>query len=414
MDYLKNDICKFTPLFNIDYNVKKDIITTCLFKMENGYRDLSVYVNGLIRLYNYIQKKHKTFHLRVFVDKSIHDDKNIMNKILNLNKIELVLYSCPNFMINHNYHFGLFGTIIRFFPFFNFPNNDAKNVIISDIDSYTRLDELIELLNSQNKYLNDIHLIKRSRITKNFYIKNDIYYKDIINVYGIAVNFIGIKRINNEIIINFVNDVLNNKYNSLSMYKDASDDKKKEMKNFIYGVDEYFLNKILMNHIIDNKIPFANNIFYNISDGLYYSIFKENINSLFESDDKKKIINSLVNKILNKIKIKYNDSDELKDKYMKIDELIYKKHNNYAIKIFKLLYIIFLCAYKKDKYKFIFSSELYNILLQKKYFGVYEMDKIIYEFTKINDKNNKIYKFNKDDMNDLYKYVNDKNIKLID
>ena len=41
------------------------------------------------------------------------------------------------------------------------------------------------------------------------------------------------------------------------------------------------------------------------------------------------------------------------------------------------------------------------------------MDKIIYEFTKMNDKYNKMYKFNKEDMSDLYKYINDKNIKLI-
>ena len=37
----------------------------------------------MIRLYNYIQKKYKIFHLRVFIDKSIYDDKNIMDKILN-------------------------------------------------------------------------------------------------------------------------------------------------------------------------------------------------------------------------------------------------------------------------------------------------------------------------------------------
>ena len=32
------------------------------------------------------------------------------------------------------YHIDLFGTLVRYFPLFNFNNNDAKSVIVVDID----------------------------------------------------------------------------------------------------------------------------------------------------------------------------------------------------------------------------------------------------------------------------------------
>ena len=50
MIYLQNNLCKFTPLFDIDYNKKVNIFSTCFFKLENsGYKDFSKYLDALIK-----------------------------------------------------------------------------------------------------------------------------------------------------------------------------------------------------------------------------------------------------------------------------------------------------------------------------------------------------------------------------
>ena len=54
--YLKNSICNFTPLFDIDYTKKKNIISASFFKLKKGsYKDFSKYVDGLYNLYNFIK-----------------------------------------------------------------------------------------------------------------------------------------------------------------------------------------------------------------------------------------------------------------------------------------------------------------------------------------------------------------------
>ena len=65
--YLENEICKFTPLFEIDYSKKINIISTVLFKMKNsGYKPFLKYVNGVQHLSNFMHKKLPGFHLRLF------------------------------------------------------------------------------------------------------------------------------------------------------------------------------------------------------------------------------------------------------------------------------------------------------------------------------------------------------------
>jgi hypothetical protein len=49
--YLKNDLCNFTPLFDIDYTKKKNIISVSLFKMyTGGYKNFNKYIIGLFNL----------------------------------------------------------------------------------------------------------------------------------------------------------------------------------------------------------------------------------------------------------------------------------------------------------------------------------------------------------------------------
>ncbi len=57
-NYLENSICEFTPLFDIDYTNKKNIISCSFFKIEGGgYKNFTKYSNGILYLSKYIKKK---------------------------------------------------------------------------------------------------------------------------------------------------------------------------------------------------------------------------------------------------------------------------------------------------------------------------------------------------------------------
>ena len=45
--YLENNICKFTPLFKIDFSKKTNILSLSLFKMKTLYKKFHFYLNGL-------------------------------------------------------------------------------------------------------------------------------------------------------------------------------------------------------------------------------------------------------------------------------------------------------------------------------------------------------------------------------
>jgi hypothetical protein len=146
--YLINNICNFNPLKNINFNNKKDIISVSLFKLKSGgYKSFSKYINGLKILDNLALKNN--LEIRLFIDNTIYTDKVIMESINNFKTISVILYECPNFKIGEN-HVGLFGTIVRFFPLFDFENNDSRIVMILDAD----VEDLTELLDKQIEIYN--------------------------------------------------------------------------------------------------------------------------------------------------------------------------------------------------------------------------------------------------------------------
>jgi len=268
--YLINDICKFTSLKNIDFNKKRDIISVSLFKLKSGgYKSFSKYINGLKVLNNLA--KNNDLEIRLFIDNTIYDDKEIMDSINKMETITSVLYECNTFKIG-DHHVGLFGTIVRFFPLFDFENNDSRVVMILDADA----EGLTELLDKQIKLYkmikddicNNIYLI----YTGNYYNmsaeNNFVEFKneEILLPYCIASNIIGCKKITPKILYKFMETL--EKYmdektrpteiltNYLALIKKEEHDTKCE-NNICYGVDEYFINMGLLKYLLKHELPFA-------------------------------------------------------------------------------------------------------------------------------------------------------------
>ena len=383
--YLYNELVEFTPLFDINYNIKKNLLCGTFFKLKNSYKDFNIYINSLVTFYSNITK-YSNFNIRLFIDENIYKDLEIMTKIKKLEKIELVLFRCLDSKL-----IGLFPTLVRFFPMFNFPNNDSNIVIIIDIDeiySHTLLKiENIKkkIFNLDKNIFNNIYLIKIGNLSKNILYKYNSLYKNNINIYSFAQNIINIKKIDYNIIINFINKIKNtNKlYTYYKIYecnKTEFDIKMNQTKPFIYGIDEYFINNTLTKYLINNKLLLVNNIKWHLFSQFYYLIYTKLL-SLNDTNKNKKIIYKIFILILNKINYKVKN-ESLLELFDIIDKLIYIDKN---IKVIKIIYKIFLLNYQNKKLKFIFPSDLSEILLKPEYNNVYGFEKIIFVNSKYNN-----------------------------
>ena len=219
--YLENSICNLTPLFNIDYRKKQNIVSCSFFKIEGGgYKNFSRYIDGLVILEDYVKKYMKDFRIRLFIDRSIYEDQNIMNLLNKLN-IDLVLYDCPEFKKNIKFHKGTFGTLLRFFPMFDFLNNDSNYVIISDIDLKENKEDpsvLTPITKLYENYKNNKVIKKKFNVKmsfdSDFYKSVDRYnfnslYKGYIFGYVVAGFMTNFKKMNHRILENFIKNVEN-------------------------------------------------------------------------------------------------------------------------------------------------------------------------------------------------------------
>ena len=137
MKFITNNICEF-EILNNKYLIKKNIniIVSVFFKRDQYYKNFDIYIKGLKNVLKFADSKFTKdteFIYIIFIDQNIANDKLIMDIINKCNNCVPILFKCVNFMVN-KYHEDLFGTLVRFFPLFNFPNNPCNIVICIDID----------------------------------------------------------------------------------------------------------------------------------------------------------------------------------------------------------------------------------------------------------------------------------------
>jgi hypothetical protein len=340
--YLINDICNFEPLFTYDKKIKKNILSACFFKMKNHYKDFNIYVKGLQNLINILNAQDK-YILRLFIDENIKKDKNIFDFLYSNKKIELVIFKCNDYL-NNSYHIDVFGTFVRFFPIFNFKNNDAKNVICIDIDLKMEDAFYLENLIKETNFKGAQVIGRGTAFELLVNNKNPHFYANLIGFYGV--------KFDSNILINFIKNIGQIKNNS--HYG-------KRTSNFSFGTDELFLNEYFI-YSANNKINFKLGILldYNINWFLYYT--KEDLLKKYPKNSK--------------IYLKYILGKYAKDNlttlqmFDLVDKYIYTKYANI----------------KYDKEKKVLSSNFYKLI------------NYLY-------KNNKIW-FNKSIIDIIHKYFN--------
>ena len=277
-EILVNKICKLeilsrsNLLFNDDNSPKNpNILSGVFFKNKDYYKNFGIYVSGLARTLKFIHEynqevesqskipeKDQTHHLErfvflLFIDQNIRDDKKIMN-IISSNKYTVpVLFNCPVYMKKHDdgreYHIDLFGTLIRFFPMFDFPYNPSTNSTVITID--------IELNREDRRKVEAMMRNRPNGTTASGEIHNLIYKGEIPYVYSGTLCF-NREKLGSELITKFIESA--HSIVGTGHYG-------KRLTTFGYGIDEMFLNS----HLIPAVKTYSIIIEYQISYFLYYS-----------------------------------------------------------------------------------------------------------------------------------------------
>lgn len=250
-DFLINDICKF-EILNKVHLIKKDvnILTSVFFKRDKYYKNFGIYVKGLQKVVDFVDNEEnnpkREYVFVLFIDQNIADDPTIMKVINNSHNTVPVLFKCAKYM-KEKYHSDLFGTLVRFFPMFDFPENPCNIVICIDVDlhdeDYIRLKCLMK------------HQIKG--VTSSGDVQTLIYNNTPPYIYAHLVCY-NREKYAHKLIIDFIENAENEK--SKGKYG-------KRLTPFGFGVDEIFLNQYLLPKIGNYKCI----IDYQIAYFLYHS-----------------------------------------------------------------------------------------------------------------------------------------------
>lgn len=288
MELLNNPICKFEILnrshllFNEDNTPKNvNVLSSTFFKSINYRKNFGIYVKGLQRTIDVINEYNKEvddlknksdttdtstinqshskhlqtmepFYFMLFIDSNIRDDTGIMDIINSSEYVVPVLFKCSSYttidpQTKAEYHVDLFGTLVRFFPMFNFKNNPAKIVQCIDIDLNREDTRKVRALMSHTP----------EGVIASGEIHRLIYNGELPYIYAGTLMFNSAK-LDSNIIIKFIES-------AHSIVGTGHYGKRKT--TFGYGIDEMFLNS----HLIPLMPNYSIIIEYQISYFLYHS-----------------------------------------------------------------------------------------------------------------------------------------------
>jgi hypothetical protein len=341
-----------------------DLISVSVFRLQISYKSMDKYINGLETLaYNFtnpIYFKPNTY-LRIYFDKSIirphHESEEINNEIINkwlplLKKlrnmpyIQLIQFIHPDFILSNGlYHDGLFGTFIRFIPLFDYSiNKNIETVFIFDIDVnlsvlkgtkivYDKFINSKSLIHFKTKTCYDIrtrfltfsNLPDVGLIMAGTIISKIKFPRKLLNDFVQSMQSLKLSNpnINGDTEIEGIKDFLTTSINDMSGF--TSDIKKEIMKttNFIYGIDEFFLNTKVLKYIHDNKIKHSTSIVPDISKPFFTLAVRSNYFKT-PSDPQIKMFKLILGKY-------YNNNKSLYENYEFFDKIMFNSKSIYNV-----------------------------------------------------------------------------------
>lgn len=347
--------CSLTLIKNSKNKSPKIIVSFCAFRIPDPYKDESLYINGLNLLFDNFSKVLPNAVMLLLYDDSVLLKDNKWKPIIEKGKtkdfVQMVKYDFPQYKIKDTfYHNGLFGTMLRFFPMFDFYNSDEITAI-DDID-YKTLNS-IKVIYQQEVFVKGINILKQSTDSLAVFGSYGVtmalahprlILNEINDKYGFSLRMLMRptmckKKLPKKILIDFFLCVYSkcDEYMRLAynLNRDLQCDKQtmhtnsvnmcaevKKMNTsstgyYLFGIDEYFLNYHIVVYFLETKKKFIvrapahtgmNNFHF-----MFYLQFKKHILPIqFMKDMYKYVLNRQIN----------TDNDVHKA-FSEIDKIIY-------------------------------------------------------------------------------------------
>jgi hypothetical protein len=301
-----------------------NVFSTVIFRLEDPYRESINYYNGLKKIVNLFPETFPGDYLRIYFDTSITDNfiseqqkeetQNIwipfFEELKKKDYIQLVKYNIPKYRKNDVFHEGLIGTIIRFVPFFDIPENKKLDIVTCidvDINDYEIINlkkhyELFKKLREKNdvefmyRSFGCYHNIKRYIDMKKFFdIVHPIVANEIIGCYKFPV----------RLLTEFFRCISKPcKYYSYFIQTTKIDNRNISVNKFPYGIDEIFC-LIMRRYLVNYEIPHVKIVKEEIVQVLRKIVENYNENKINEE-----LTKELIKQFLGKY---YNDKKSLKN-----------------------------------------------------------------------------------------------------
>lgn len=280
---------KFKILKFIDYEPGV-IFVGSLFRLQSPYNDDIIYTKGLEQILKTFPKHFANLCIRIYVDDSILGKDSRWQKFYaNLNSykcVELIHYSFPQFKFNKIFHDNLFGAMIRMIPLFKF-TSIKETIVVIDVDYQDQFPSIIDFINAGTGLIadDDIPIIFNSYQIETYMDKPRLMLKYIVDKYDFLPRFvaqpiIARKKMDPEPLLKFMEcmfvkcrtymdwvDELNGVLKCEEEKEKSSKQKnvcasvfqltKSKYGIFMFGIDEFFINVYVLEHLLMNKTSFC-------------------------------------------------------------------------------------------------------------------------------------------------------------
>lgn len=274
---MENDICNFTVLENPSRKYA-NTVNLVFFRAFPIYKNFQKYIDGLKQWKKYMEKYYPESQLQIFIDKTIANDSAIQT-ILKKMDARIYLFDCPEYKIDDTFHIGLFATMLRFYPIFDINNHSLKIAHIQELEPDDEFVYRFEVMDkaSRSKFNNKLSFLYGGRrIFEEIKGFGFSFGEDINYPWIVAGRFTLFEKIPFDLFKNFLNDINSGK-KFFNKYEHTQENTKiiKEHGNYSFGVDEMFLNSVLLPWLIENNKNIGIQLDYKISYPVYY--MRENI-----------------------------------------------------------------------------------------------------------------------------------------
>lgn len=309
---MDNEICDF-QIIETPNRKYANTVNIVFFRAIPLTKNFQKYVDGLKSWKVFMKKYYPESQLQIFVDKSIASDQEIQKILFNLDA-RVYLFECPEYLRDDKFHIGLFGTMIRFYPFFDVNTRPMKIAHIQELEPGEYLLSTFENMNKASlmKFKDNVGLIYDSHKFFEFlpnYKNQQKFENGLPYPWVYAGKFIAMTKVPFSIWTEYIKDIEQGKqfYNKYLVSKKEKDKPTiKEHGNFSYGVDESFLNEVYLKWLIKNNYGIGIIIRYKISYPVYYLLetLRKDIRTL-------KFINYILQKNHSSLNKALTDFDDL-------------------------------------------------------------------------------------------------------